>query len=213
MTRKRSAQRVAVPNTNTIIEFIIDESGSMDIVHLPTISGFNSFLNEQKTGGGTALLSLTKFEGGFLKTPYVDLDVNLVMPLTRDTFVPGGGTNLCDAIGARVRDLEQRLTTWDSPPQVLVVVLTDGQDNQSYSYSAHQIRDLIAAHEAQGWTFVYLGSDAYALQAAAQMGFQPGNAKQFDITKIHDTMETLARATTAYRASAESTTASTTFFA
>jgi uncharacterized protein YegL len=213
MTRKRSAQRVAVPTTvPTIIEFIIDESGSMGSVVDETISGFRSFLDEQKAAQGSALLSLTKFESNNLVTPYVDLDVNLVLPLTRETFVPAGGTNLRDALGSRVRNVEERIKSWTSPPQVLVVLLTDGQDNQSRQYSTPQVRDMIAAHEAQGWTFVYLGSDSRALEAAQAMGFQPGNSKKFEINEMHKTMETLSRATTAYRATSTAA-ASTSFFA
>jgi uncharacterized protein YegL len=213
MTRKRSAQRVAVPTTvPTIIEFIIDESGSMGSVVDETISGFRSFLDEQKAAQGSALLSLTKFESNNLVTPYVDLDVNLVLPLTRETFVPAGGTNLRDALGSRVRNVEERIKSWTSPPQVLVVLLTDGQDNQSRQYSTPQVRDMIAAHEAQGWTFVYLGSDSRALEVAKAMGFQPGNSKKFEINEMHKTMETLSRATTAYRATPTAA-ASNSFFA
>lgn len=213
MTKKRSAQRVAVPTTvPTIIEFIIDESGSMGSVVDATISGFQSFLDEQKAAQGSALLSLTKFEGSNLVTPYVDLDVNLVLPLTRLTFVPAGGTNLRDALGSRVRNVEERIKSWTSPPQVLVVLLTDGQDNTSREYSTPQVRDMIAAHEAKGWTFVYLGSDSRALEVAQDMGFQPGNSKKFEINEMHKTMETLSRATTAYRASSTAS-ATTSFFA
>lgn len=215
MKKKRSAQRIAVPNTYcpTIIEFLLDETGSMSGHKAATISGFRSFLGEQRAAQGSALLTLTKFDtyGGF-QTPYVDLDVNLVLPLTDETFRPNGGTNLRDALGSRVRALEERIASWQEKPQVLVVLLTDGEDNASREYSEPQVRDMIAAKEAQGWTFVYLGSDANALNNASRLGFQPGNSKKFENQHMHETMETLARATTAYRATATAT-SSKSFFA
>lgn len=202
MTKKRVTQPVAASNTYcpTLIEFVLDETGSMSSHLAATISGFNAFLKEQRETPGQCLLTLTKFDTAGLKTPFVDIDVGLVPDLNLNTFEPGGGTNLRDALGLRVRELEQRLSTWTVKPQVLFVVLTDGDDNASSLYSIPQVRDLIAAHEAQGWTFVYLGSDSRALQAASQMGFQPGNAKQFSNAEMHQTLETLATATTVFRA-------------
>ena len=184
----------------TLIEFLLDETGSMSSCKRETISGFASFLDEQKAQDGNCLLTLTKFDTNGLKTPYIDLDVKLAFPLNENTFVPGGGTNLRDTIGRRVRALEERIAHWSLKPNVLVVVLTDGDDNASREYSEAQIRDLIRAHEADGWTFVYLGSTPSALATAKRLGFQEGNSKKFDTSRMHETMTALANATTAYRA-------------
>ena len=213
MAKKRSTQPVAASNTYcpTLIEFVLDETGSMSSHLGATISGFNSFVDEQRAAGGQCLLTLTKFDTSGFRTPYVDTDVNLVPHLNSNTFVPNLGTNLRDALGQRVRELEARLATWTIKPQVLFVVLTDGDDNASSAYSVPQIRDLIAAHEFLGWTFVYLGSDARALEAAKAMGFQAGNTKQFENSQMHQTMETLAQATTVFRATA-ATASSKSFF-
>lgn len=212
MKKKRSTQPVAASNTYcpTVIEFLLDETGSMGAHRAATISGFNAFLEEQQKNPGQCLLSLTKFASCGNLTPFVDVDVTMVPAMNMRTFEPRSSTNLRDALGQRVRELETRLASWTVKPQVLVVVLTDGQDNASRIYSHPMIRDTIVAHEAMGWTFVYLGSDAAALQAARDMGFQPGNTKRFSNEEIHQTMETLAHATTVFRAAG--TTSAKSFF-
>lgn len=53
----------------TLIEFILDETGSMSSCRESTISGFNEYINSQRTAPGNCVLSLTKFDvrgGGFL---------------------------------------------------------------------------------------------------------------------------------------------------
>jgi hypothetical protein len=201
MPQDRSARRAParVPACTTLIEFLLDETGSMASHKAGTLSGFNVFLDEQKALGGDCLLTLTKFDSSGLKTPYTDLDIRFAPPLTDTTFVPGAWTNLRDALGTRVRALEERLESFETKPNVLVVVLTDGGDNQSHSYSEPQVRDLIRAHEADGWTFVYLGATGCGLDVAERLGFQPGNAREFDTSRIHETFSGLSAATTAFR--------------
>ena len=186
--------------TPTIIEFLLDETGSMGSCHGPTVAGFNDFLTEQKSQTGTCLLSLTKFDTAGQKTPYVDLDISMVPEMQADWFIPGGGTNLRDTIGDRLSSLKQRLETWDAKPNVLVVVMTDGDDNASRTFTEETIRSALKSYAADGWTFVYLGADQDALATANRLGFPDGNIKSFASAKMRETMQTLARATTAYRA-------------
>lgn len=183
----------------TIIEFLLDETASMSSWKAATISGFNTFLSEQREQPGRCLLTLTKFDTSGLKTPYIDMDVSFVPVLTNETFVPGRSTNLRDAIGERAKALQERLSSWSAKPNVLFVVLTDGEDNSSRYYSEHQVNDLIKAREAEGWSFVYLGATRNALDVANRLGFNPNNAKQFEATNMYDTMTELSRSTTAYR--------------
>ena len=66
-----------------------------------TIGGFNAFLREQQTMGGT--LSLIQFDHEYLVsypvTPIAD-----VQPLTTETFQPRGSTALLDAIGRTIKE-------------------------------------------------------------------------------------------------------------
>lgn len=187
----------------TVIEFILDETGSMSSWLMPTITGFNTFLKEQREQPGQALLTLTKFDTAGLKTPFFDIDVKMAPELTTATFVPGGGTNLRDAIGNRIAALKARLSAWPVQPNVLIVAMTDGEDNASQIYTEHSLSSLLRDQQASGWTFVYLGATANAVEVGKRLGFPPGNIKQFEGSQMYQTMQVLSGSTTAYRATRE----------
>lgn len=191
--------------TPTIIEFLLDETGSMASCKRETVAGFNDFLSEQRAQHGTCLLTLTKFDTSGQKTPYMDIDVNMTPNMLEDWFIPGGGTNLRDTIGSRLLSLKQRLATWSVKPNVLIVVMTDGDDNASRTHSEQNIQSAIQSYMNEGWTFVYLGADQNALSTGNRLGFPEGNIKSFASSQMRETMQTLAAATTTYRASRSST--------
>ena len=185
----------------TAIEFLLDETGSMKGHLHQTIDGYNDFVAEQRHPDGSCLLTLTKFNTNGLKTPYRDIDIQMVPAMTPKTFAPSGWTNLRDAILDRLNSLEQRLAAWDEMPRVLFVVMTDGEDTCSTS-STQEVATKIRAAIATGWTCVFLGADQNANQIGGTLGFQPGNIRSFASSSMRSTMHELSHATTAFRASA-----------
>lgn len=218
MARKKPARPIdaTLPSAApTIIEFLLDETGSMSSIKEPTVAGFNDFLSEQKTQGGDCLLTLTKFDTSGIKTPITDIDIQMVPPMDLDWFVPRASTNLRDTIGKRIASLKARLEHWDVKPNVLFVVMTDGDDNASREFSESDIRSALTLYMGEGWTFVYLGANQNAENVAARLGFPHGNIKSFATAKMRETMQGLAKATTAYRAARAETSAAaaeTSFF-
>ena len=55
----------------------------------------------------------------------------------------------------------------------MVVTITDGEENQSREHTRDGIRGLVAAKQAQGWTFVFLGAGLDAYAEARSMGIDP----------------------------------------
>lgn len=183
---------------NIIIDFLLDETGSMSSCKGQTISGFNNFIGEQRVQTGKCLFTLTKFDTSGIKTPYSYLDISMVPNMTENTFNPGSMTNLYDAIGQRVETLRAELSSWIEKPRVLFVVMTDGEDNSSHRY--RNCKDIeILLNEHPEWTFVYLGANQNALNIATKMGFKVGNIKSFATEEMQQTMQTLSAATVAYR--------------
>lgn len=195
------------PDVPTLIEFIVDETGSMQSYLQGTINGFNTFLDEQKALPGASRFTLTKFSTQRVLTPYEDLDLSMVVPLSQQTFTPDGGTNLYDTVGSRIEAIKRRISDWAVTPRVLVVVLTDGEDNSNRIYQPDRLRQMIGEQSAAGWTFVYLGAHQGALAVAHTLGFAPQNAKVFEGAKMYETMVDLSARTTAYRAGAATATA------
>jgi len=192
----------ACENTcDTIIEFILDQTGSMSSCKNETVFGFNDFLKEQKSQSGKCFLTLTKFDSSKNNTPYTDLDIQMIPEMCSDWFIPAGGTNLRDTIGTRIDALEERLENWTQKHKVLVVVMTDGADNASRIYTEKQIASKIKTKKTDGWTFVYLGIDQNALDIASRLGFDSTNIKSFARSDLVQSMSQLSKATTAFRAS------------
>lgn len=69
-------------------------------------------------------------------------------------------TPLHDAMGQSLNKLRQVLATTEAADyQVLVTVLTDGEENASKQYSLPMIHDLVEQLKQQGWTFAYIGTN------------------------------------------------------
>lgn len=154
-------------NNLTEIVCVLDRSGSMASLTNDAIGGFNSFLDEQKKLPGDARLSLILFDHEYI-VQADNAPIQQVEPLTAQTYVPRGSTALLDAIGRAITNVGERLTKTserDRPSKVIVVILTDGEENASHEYTKQRIADMIKHQQEQyNWRFVYLGVavDAFA---------------------------------------------------
>ncbi|MBK8797092.1 MAG: VWA domain-containing protein [Anaerolineales bacterium] len=169
----------------THISVILDRTGSMETIRDDTIGGFNAFLNEQKSAAGYATMTLVQFDS---QDPYEVLHkfapVTAVTELTRSTFVPRASTPLLDAIGRGVNDLEQSLSQMPEavrPSRVVMVVITDGQENASREFRKDQIAKMIAEkQEKLDWQFVFLSADLDAINDALAAGVRSAAVMAFD---------------------------------
>lgn len=154
----------------TVIQAIIDRSGSMQSIRSDAEGGFNSFIDDQGRQPGDCQVSLAQFDNQY-EAVYTDKPIAEVPALE---IVPRGTTAMLDAIGRTVVDLGARLAAMpedDRPGTVLVCIVTDGLENASREFSYGLIKDLITQQEqVYGWTFMYLGADQDAIAQGAQMG-------------------------------------------
>lgn len=184
---------------STAIAVVLDRSGSMESVKADTISGFNSWLADQKAGDGAGKVKfyLTLFDGTSVDHPYDGAKLSDVQPLTTATYVPRGATPLYDAIGATIADMETR-----KADRYLLVVITDGEENASTEYTHAAIKAKIEALEAAGnWTVVYLGSTLNAVDIARSIGVRGGNAAYYVAGTETATFRGVSNATRSYTAS------------
>lgn len=183
----------------TIIEFLLDETKSMDAYIQQTINGFNDFVEEQKKVDGECFFTLTKFDTDGFRTPYTDLDINCVPHLTTSTFVPNESTNFRDAIIHRMNVRKSLLETWDIKPKILFVVLTDGEDNASKLSVLHVKGQITTTFQNEDWAFIYLGAYPRSAKVGIDLGFPENNIKCFAGERMHEEFNDLSSATTAYR--------------
>ena len=164
--------------------FLLDRSGSMESCWDDTIGGFNAFVNEQKADGGT--LSLIQFDHEYLES-YHAKSIDEVEPLTRETFKPRGSTALLDAIGKTIKNFKSNTIP-------TVIILTDGQENSSHTYTKSHIKDLIEERTKDGWTFVYLGANQDAFAEAGSLGIAPACTMNYDTQRTPEAFHTLSAA-------------------
>ena len=182
------------------IIFILDESGSMQGTESDVIGGFNQFLEQQKAKAyEKSSVSLYKFNSSWSKI-FSDLPLNEIRPLQPGDYTPGGLTALYDAIGTAISEADKQnrhtrhghiaesrpgliaesttecapgATAQSKPDMVMMVIITDGQENASREYDSRQVKRLIQEHEQnENWQFIYLGSDLSNFADAEALGFK-----------------------------------------
>lgn len=155
----------------TRIAVILDRSGSMESCKESTVTGFNSFVAEQKKLPGEAKLKLVQFDNEY-ETVF-DKPLSQAPELTQTTFVPRGSTALLDAQGRTIIDLGnelEKMPEHERPSKIIVVTLTDGAENASHEFTAAKISEMIKhQRETYGWDFVFLGANQDAIKTAASM--------------------------------------------
>ena len=152
---------------------ILDRSGSMSTIIDDSIGGFNTFLKQQQSLEGKAKLSLVLFDDK-LEYPVTDTDIQSVRPLTKETYVPRGMTALNDAIGTTLQKLLER-----NPARAVIVILTDGFENASKTFTQHTVTALIKECEAKEWPVVYLAANQDAFKVAGSYGILASNTMNF----------------------------------
>jgi uncharacterized protein YegL len=194
----------------TIVNFILDKSGSMDICREETISGFNEYLKtlQKKAKKGTYLLSLTLFDTNIEK-PYVAKDILDVKPLNKDTYNPEGMTALYDASVETIEGISRKVDKMKEKTAVLNIIMTDGQENSSQKHDAACLNDLIKKLKKEGnWTFVFLGANQDSWATGNLLGVDAGNVANWNNANVSYAFSNLADNTVAY-ASTMSVNAST----
>jgi len=157
--------------TTTKIFVILDRSGSMESCRSDTIGGFNSFVGQQKElKTDNAFLSFYQFDNNY-SIIYENKKIEQVEPLTEATFVPRGGTALLDAIGRTVNGI-----TANDGENVIVVIITDGEENSSREFNKTTINQLIGQKKEKGWEFIFLGANQDAIKEAAVLGINSNSS-------------------------------------
>jgi hypothetical protein len=191
----------ASPTRQTLVSFILDETGSMQSVKDRTISGFNEYIQTLRNKGGNVLFTLTKFNSAKTEIVHTGTPIAAVNELTPYSYQPNHGTPLYDAIGRTIAALDRDVIGRRDNPAVLVVIMTDGEENSSQEFNLPKVNELIKSREARGWDFVYLGANHNAWQSAQSLGMSFGNTAQYDQGNTRSVLCAAASATLRYATS------------
>jgi hypothetical protein len=169
----------------THISVILDRSGSMETIRDDTIGGFNTFLESQKSESGTATLTLVQFD---TQDPYQVIykfkPIQEIPMLERKTYVPRASTPLLDALGRGINDVEHcinEIQEEDRPAKVIIVIVTDGQENSSKEFLKDNIEKMIKDKmEKYSWQFVFLSADLASIDDAMRVGFHANSSLMYE---------------------------------
>lgn len=155
-------------SNDVLINFVLDSSGSMMAVRNETCEGFNLFKSDQAKQVGRAFMTLTLFDTTFdIRYAGVSLDLIPDLGYANNNYRPGGGTALFDAVGDSIKKTEQWVKDHNWTGSVMVVTLTDGQENSSRNWHVYNprkendqwdIAGLIDWKQNEGWNFLFLGA-------------------------------------------------------
>ncbi len=148
---------------------IVDESGSMSIIEHQALMGLNETL---ETVGKMQKLhpdmeqrvTLITFDDSHQRYIFDNVPVGKTHLLTKREYRPGGATPLYDAIGMGISKLNAQTGADDN---VLVTIITDGEENCSREYNLKMVKTLIEKLKKQNWTFTLIGTDNLDVEGMA----------------------------------------------
>ncbi len=197
MPKTKKAPPAAEKPQETLVNVILDRSGSMSNGYLETISGYNVYIKDLKSDTANKYsVSLTQFDqnqGPELTITYKDMPVGQVPDLTTETYQPRGGTPLYDAIGKCVDAVVP------NGRSILTVIITDGEENASEEYTKDSVKALIKQKESEGWKFVFLGADIDSYAVGGGVAVAASATANYSKAYAGATFASLGRATKAYR--------------
>jgi hypothetical protein len=163
----------------TEIIAITDQSGSMGTIKRAVIDGFNGFVQEQREVPGQARMTHVKFHNETEPPLYQGVPLAEVPLLDEATYTPCGTTALFDAVCATLDAQGLRIQQEGWADQVIVVILTDGDENASVNHTEEQMTTMIAHARKHGWHFVFLAANQDAFKKASIYGIPAATTSNF----------------------------------
>lgn len=172
----------------TAIAVLMDRSGSMGAIKNEAESAVNAFIEEQRKQPGECTVRLAQFDGA-----YEDVYKSTSIHDVKDYVLsPRGVTALTDGIGRLVTDFGRELAALPEdqrPGTVIVVIVTDGEENSSREYTTEAVKSLIEEQKNKyNWDFVFLAAGQDAIATGAGYGLSRGQTITFDPKNIGGTM-------------------------
>lgn len=159
----------------TLICIILDRSGSMAGHESDTCGGVNNFVAEQQKLKEEAMIVLWRFDEIIEQFRPLHA-LGTFTPLQLQEVSGRGSTSLLDAIGRATDQAQQDFENGKFDRGVCIVV-TDGQENTSRTYTKPHIKERIERMQEEGkWAFIYLGADVDAFAEASRLGIAATNA-------------------------------------
>ena len=164
----------------TAIKVVVDRSGSMTYICDDAMGALSEFIKEQATVPGAATIALSQFDETY-EDVYTSVDIK---EAPQYVLRPRGATALNDAIGKSIYDFGIELESMPEhkrPGNVIVVIITDGQENASHEYSTAAVKALVETQKNKyNWNFLFLAANQDAVLTGATYGFGVNQSVTFN---------------------------------
>lgn len=178
---------------------LLDRSGSMSSRWNEALGSINAYVAELAKGSAKVTLAtfdaVDKIKFDLIRDAVPAGDWKAV---TDDDATPRGGTPLLDAI-ARIVALAEKA----NDDKTVIVVMTDGQENQSREVTKEAAKAALDRCKAKGWEAIFLGADFNAFGEAGSVGVVAGKVLNMTQGNYRAAMADLACKSMAYNMNAE----------
>lgn len=169
------------------VSILLDRSGSMQSIKNDVIGGFNHFIEEQKKVPGEMSVTLLSFATHKdTSVMYDTVKLGDIKPLTLESYHPSGQTALNDSFVALIEQTGKKLDSLpdnEKPDKVLVVCITDGEENDSREHTTETLKKIIDHQkEKYNWEFIYIGANQDSFAEASKRGIT--HAAMFTADKV-----------------------------
>jgi len=183
----------------TAMLIVLDRSGSMASIRTDMEGGIQQLIAHHAAQPGFVTVDLVTFDTEIEHTHAFanPNDVKVVLE-------PRGGTSLYDAIGISFTGFGAALAALPDharPSNVLVTIVTDGEENSSREYTAAHVKQLIEhQRDAYDWDISFLGANQDAIIEAGKIGIAAKDAIDYSLGAVDAAMSVHAAKQTRRRA-------------
>lgn len=160
------------------ILIIFDESGSMGSMGIEPVDGVNAFIEGQRESLTDIQVTFVKFSDN-IKIVYKNVPITNVKKIEYKSYIPNGMTALYDSIGKCFLD---KLKSVENK-NVIVLIMTDGEDNASKMFSKLDIKLVIKnAEDNFGWKVIFMGSNFDVEKTGSDISINNERCVEYDQT-------------------------------
>ncbi len=158
---------------------ILDRSGSMATIKSDAEGALAGFVEEQRNAGIDGVMKVVVFN----HASEVLVQTTPLANVPAIELSPRGSTALLDTVGSSVAEFYRELAAMENKPdKVLVIIITDGEENASYEYSHEDVKNIISQREEAGWQFIFLAANQDAIASGARIGVDRSASMTFSAT-------------------------------
>lgn len=171
------------------ITIVLDGSGSMESVKDSVQADLNKNFASMKANPGGSRWNMVQFDDPhsakgagevFPRVVFENRAEKDLVPLTSGSYVPRGSTALVDALCLTMQSIDRRVSGREDYFKPTLMIVTDGMENASVEFNTAKMREMIAARQAKGWEFLYIGANQDAFAVTRDYGINSTNMANYN---------------------------------